>query len=206
MTQLKDLLSLCMSNEQACGLIIGKGGERINTLREQTQCKIQMQSKDKAVPGVNERTVACQGNLLQCQMAVEQIARIMFEDGTVQYENQSTNYGMAAMQASVGGLGGAAGLGAAAGLGGMYGGVMGGGLGIDLQTLAGLSGQGLQAGGMGLGAELAGSAGILSFSLPVFCLPACLILCLRMVTYPLLEKGPLCANHHAPSNDHRVTV
>lgn len=34
---------------QACGLIIGKGGERINALREQCQAKIQLQSKDRAI-------------------------------------------------------------------------------------------------------------------------------------------------------------
>jgi len=51
---------------QACGLIIGKGGERINLLRENCHAKIQMQSKDKAIPGINERTVSVQGNCQQC--------------------------------------------------------------------------------------------------------------------------------------------
>jgi RNA-binding protein Nova len=76
----------------ACGLIIGKGGERINLLREQTQCKIMLQSKEKAVPGLNERTVAITGNLLNAQMAVEKIVLLIFDDGTVHYENQGTNY------------------------------------------------------------------------------------------------------------------
>ncbi len=52
----------------ACGLIIGKGGERINLLREQTQSKIMLQSKEKAVPGLNERTVTINGSLLNAQM------------------------------------------------------------------------------------------------------------------------------------------
>ena len=51
-----------------CGLIIGKGGERINQLREQTQAKIMLQSKDKAIQGLNERTVAVTGTMLNCQM------------------------------------------------------------------------------------------------------------------------------------------
>jgi len=149
---------------QACGLIIGKGGERINQLREATQAKIQVQSKDKAVPGVNERTVSVQGNLIQCQMGIEQVARIMFEDGTVQYENQSTNYGMAGMQANVG-LGGAAlgGFGAAQG---MYGGMMGGGLGLDFNSLAaaGLQSQGVSHGGLG---DLGGGAGQITMKLAI---------------------------------------
>ena len=153
---------------QACGLIIGKGGERINLLRETTQSKIQVQSKDKAVPGVNERTVSVQGNMLQCQMGVEQVARIMFEDGTVQYENQSTNYGMAGMQAGVGlGAAGLGGLGAA----GLYGGMMGGNL--DFQSLAGFPGQhgmgaGMGAGiGGGLGGDFGGGAGQITMKLAI---------------------------------------
>jgi hypothetical protein len=54
----------------ACGLIIGKGGERINLLREQTQAKIMLQSKEKAVPGLNERTVTISGSLLNAQMVL----------------------------------------------------------------------------------------------------------------------------------------
>lgn len=53
---------------QACGLIIGKGGERINALREQCQAKIQLQSKDRAIQGLDERTVTISGNLLNAQM------------------------------------------------------------------------------------------------------------------------------------------
>ena len=37
-----------------------------------------MQSKDKAVPGVNERTVSVQGNLIQCQMGIEQVSCFFF--------------------------------------------------------------------------------------------------------------------------------
>ncbi len=53
---------------QACGLIIGKGGERINALREQCQAKIQLQSKDRIIQGLDERTVTIVGNLLNAQM------------------------------------------------------------------------------------------------------------------------------------------
>lgn len=151
---------------QACGLIIGKGGERINHIRESTQAKIQMQSKDKAIPGINERTVSIQGNLLQCQMGVNAVATILFEDGTVHYENQSTNYGMAANAAMMGG--GVQGLGGAAlgGFGGqgMYGGMMGGGLGLDMNSFGSLPGQhaGMQQGGMsgGMGGDFGGAGQI----------------------------------------------
>ena len=62
----------------ACGLIIGKGGERINLLREQTQCKVMLQSKEKAVPGLNERTVTVTGNLLNAQMVTESLCSSCF--------------------------------------------------------------------------------------------------------------------------------
>jgi len=120
---------------QACGLIIGKGGERINQLRDTTQAKIQMQSKDKAVPGLNERTVSVQGNLMQVTMGVNEIARVLLEDGSVQYENQSTNYGMTAGAMMGGGGGGFAGAGLA-GLGGGGGDMMGGGAGQITMKLA----------------------------------------------------------------------
>jgi len=139
---------------QACGLIIGKGGERINLLRENCHAKIQMQSKDKAIPGINERTVSVQGNCQQCVMGVQSIAQILFEDGTVQYENQSTNYGMAASAAMMGGGVQGMGGGAMGGFGGqgMYGGMMGGGLGLDINSFGGLAGQhGMPQGGMGAG-------------------------------------------------------
>ena len=58
----------------ACGLIIGKGGERINLLREQTQTKIMLQSKEKAVPGLNERTVTITGNLINAQMVFQMLS------------------------------------------------------------------------------------------------------------------------------------
>ena len=38
------------------------------------QAKIQLQSKDKAVPGLNERTVAVQGTLLQVTMGVTEVS------------------------------------------------------------------------------------------------------------------------------------
>eukprot|EP00283_Hemiselmis_rufescens_P005194 CAMPEP_0173420634 /NCGR_PEP_ID=MMETSP1357-20121228/2032_1 /TAXON_ID=77926 /ORGANISM="Hemiselmis rufescens, Strain PCC563" /LENGTH=317 /DNA_ID=CAMNT_0014383439 /DNA_START=6 /DNA_END=959 /DNA_ORIENTATION=+ len=76
----------------ACGLVIGKGGERINILREQCQCKIHMQSKDKAVPGVEERLVTMTGESSSVQMALEKIILLMSEDGTVHYDNPTTNY------------------------------------------------------------------------------------------------------------------
>jgi len=78
---------------QACGLIIGKGGERINALREQCQAKIQLQSKDRIIQGLDERTVTINGNLLNAQMAVEKVILILYEDGNVHYNNQGTNYG-----------------------------------------------------------------------------------------------------------------
>eukprot|EP00286_Rhodomonas_abbreviata_P029778 CAMPEP_0181315042 /NCGR_PEP_ID=MMETSP1101-20121128/15151_1 /TAXON_ID=46948 /ORGANISM="Rhodomonas abbreviata, Strain Caron Lab Isolate" /LENGTH=364 /DNA_ID=CAMNT_0023422197 /DNA_START=157 /DNA_END=1251 /DNA_ORIENTATION=- len=100
----------------ACGLIIGKGGERINALREQTQAKIQLQSKDRIIQGLNERTVMIQGNLLNAQMAVEKVILVLYEDGNIHYENLSTNYGgfssigKSGQMAGMGGMGGAQGL------------------------------------------------------------------------------------------------
>mmetsp|Transcript_21524 Transcript_21524/g.59085 ORF Transcript_21524/g.59085 Transcript_21524/m.59085 type:complete len:334 (+) Transcript_21524:210-1211(+) len=76
----------------ACGLILGKGGERINLLREQTQAKITLQSKEKAVPGLNERTVAITGNVVTAQLALEKVILSLLGDGNVQYENLGTNY------------------------------------------------------------------------------------------------------------------
>ena len=56
-------------------------------------------------------------------LSVRQISRTLLEDGTVQYENQSTNYGMVASAAMMGGGGGFGGQ----GLGGLgYGGMLGG--------------------------------------------------------------------------------
>jgi len=76
----------------ACGLVIGKGGERINILREQCSCKIHMQSKEKAVPGVEERLVTMTGESSSVQMALEKIILLMSEDGAVHYDNPTTNY------------------------------------------------------------------------------------------------------------------
>ena len=41
------------------------------------QAKIQLQSKDKAVPGLNERTVAVQGTLLQVTMGVTEVSLLV---------------------------------------------------------------------------------------------------------------------------------
>jgi hypothetical protein len=116
--------------------------------------------------GVNERTVSVQGTLAQCQQGVNEVARILLEDGSVQYENTSTNYGMAAAMMG-GGMGG---LGGGLGGGGMYGGMMGGGLGLDFNPLAGLPGHhGVQQGGLGGmgGGDQFGGAGAITMKLAI---------------------------------------
>jgi len=78
----------------ACGTIIGKGGERINGLREQSQCKVMLQSKDKIIQGLDERVVNVNGFLLNAQMAVEKIIMYLYEEGSnIHYNNMSTKYG-----------------------------------------------------------------------------------------------------------------
>lgn len=76
----------------ACGLVIGKGGERINVLREQCSCKMHLQSKDKAVPGVEERLLTIGGPIANVQMACEKVILLMAEDGSVHYDNNTTQY------------------------------------------------------------------------------------------------------------------
>jgi len=79
----------------SCGLILGKGGETINNLRESCQSKIILQNKDKVVhPGLDERTVTIHGSMLNAQMAVEKIILLFHEDGSSRttYQNPSTNY------------------------------------------------------------------------------------------------------------------
>jgi RNA-binding protein Nova len=76
----------------ACGLVIGKGGERISILREQCSCKMHMQSKEKAAPGVEERLLTVTGALANVQMATEKVILLMAEDGSVHYDNNTTAY------------------------------------------------------------------------------------------------------------------
>jgi len=130
---------------QACGLIIGKGGERINALREQCQAKIQLQSKDRAIQGLDERTVTIVGNLLNAQMAVEKVILILYEDGNVHYTNLGTNYGGFSQ---MGGMGG--------GMGRQQG---GGGMGQQ-QQLAMLQQQQLALAGLPMGYDYGAALGL----------------------------------------------
>ncbi|EKX52450.1 hypothetical protein GUITHDRAFT_101621 [Guillardia theta CCMP2712] len=108
----------------ACGLVIGKGGEKINSLREETQAKIQLQAKDKvAIPGLNERIVTIQGTLPQAQTAVEKIVHLIHEDGNIRYENLGTNYGMSGMMGKGLGQGYGMGMMPMQGAAAMYGGM-----------------------------------------------------------------------------------
>jgi RNA-binding protein Nova len=76
-----------------CGLVIGKGGERIKVLREMCLCKIVMQTKGELPEGLQERRITVVGNIPNVQLAVEKIVLLLAENGIVEYENQTTNYG-----------------------------------------------------------------------------------------------------------------
>lgn len=82
----------------------------------------------------------------------QEVSRLLLEDGTMQYENQSTNYGVLGAGAMMGGMAGAG----VAGFAG-YGGLLGAGLGFD--HLSGLAVGGGGLGGVGGGLGLAGDSG-----------------------------------------------
>ena len=91
----------------------------------------------------------------------QEVSRLLLEDGTMQYENQSTNYGV------LGAMGGMAGAGVAGFAG--YGGLLGAGLGFDhLSGLAvGGGGLGGVGGGLGLAADSGGAPPGISFKLAI---------------------------------------
>ena len=109
--------------EKASGLIIGRGGESIREMVEQSAAKIQLTAKDKQPPGLDERVLTCTGNLPQVKKALELVALKICEDPTASYTNmttQYTRYNQAASAGLLSGLyGGRGGVGTYGGLQGM---------------------------------------------------------------------------------------
>ena len=58
------------------GQVIGKGGDRIKTMRTETNCKIMVQSMDRMPPGSNERTVSIQGSPSNVMLAVDKVSTL----------------------------------------------------------------------------------------------------------------------------------
>ena len=110
--------------EKASGLIIGHGGESIRSMVEQSGSKIQLTSKDKQPPGLDERILVCTGTLPQVKVGCALIVMKICEDPNATYTNMTTLYsrynGGAAAQAAMGGMG-MAGMGAYSGMSGMAG-------------------------------------------------------------------------------------
>jgi RNA-binding protein Nova len=81
-----------------CGLVIGKGGQRIKVLREMCKCKIVMHPRDQVTQDFDERIITLAGDVPNTQLAVEKVILLLSENGPVQYEVQSTNYGRHTVQ------------------------------------------------------------------------------------------------------------
>ncbi|EKX42089.1 hypothetical protein GUITHDRAFT_74219, partial [Guillardia theta CCMP2712] len=78
--------------EISCGLLIGRGGENIRVMVEESGCKIQLTNKDHLVPGITERLVLVVGQIDRVLKAVELILYKMWEDPKCRYDNPTTQY------------------------------------------------------------------------------------------------------------------
>lgn len=107
--------------DKASGLIIGRGGENIRAMVEESGSKIQLTAKEKQIPGLDERVLTCTGNLGQVKKALTLVVSKICEDPSANYSNLTTQYQRYLAAAGAGQLGGI-GLGAALGRGlGTYG-------------------------------------------------------------------------------------
>ncbi len=85
-------VNLLIPNASA-GLVIGKGGDNIRKMVDESgTSKIQLSSKDKQVPGIEERLISCIGSVPQVIKATELIIVKICEDPQVKFINLSTQY------------------------------------------------------------------------------------------------------------------
>ena len=85
-------INLLIPNASA-GLVIGKGGDNIRKMVEESGAtKIQLSSKEKQVPGIEERLITVNGNTAQVIKASELIIAKICEDPQVKFVNLSTQY------------------------------------------------------------------------------------------------------------------
>lgn len=138
----------------AAGLIIGKGGEMIRTIMEESGCRIQI-STNNEFPGVSERIVHCTGSLESAMKASAMVVSKMQEDPSYSlYHNMTTSYsGVGGGPMGMGGMGGGMGMfGQQQGFpqpGGFGAPGAGGGMGGPPGVGGGFGAVGAQAGGMG---------------------------------------------------------
>jgi len=78
--------------EKASGLIIGRGGESIREMVEQSGAKIQLTSKEKQISGLDERVLTCTGTIPQIKKAVALVVYKICEDPSAAYTNMTTQY------------------------------------------------------------------------------------------------------------------
>ena len=78
--------------EKASGLIIGRGGESIREMVEQSGAKIQLTSKEKQIPGLDERVLTCTGTIPQIKKAVALVVYKICEDPSAAYTNMTMQY------------------------------------------------------------------------------------------------------------------
>ncbi len=76
----------------AAGLVIGKGGENIRKMVEDSGAKIQLTGKEQQVPGLEERVLNVTGTVPQLIKASELIVHKICDDTDVRFQNISTNY------------------------------------------------------------------------------------------------------------------
>jgi predicted PilT family ATPase len=85
------LLKLIIPNA-AAGLVIGKGGENIRKMVEDSGAKIQLTGKELQVPGLEERVLNVTGSVPQLMKASELVVHKICDDTEVRFQNISTNY------------------------------------------------------------------------------------------------------------------
>jgi len=78
--------------DKASGLIIGRGGENIRQMVEQSGSKIQLTAKEKQIPGLDERVLTCTGNVEQVKKALTLVVTRICEDPDANYSNLTTQY------------------------------------------------------------------------------------------------------------------
>ena len=103
--------------DKASGLIIGRGGEVIREMVEQSGAKIQLTSKEKQIPGLDERVLTATGTVPQIKKAVELVVTKICADPTANYTNMTTQYSRYLAAAGGLGRGGGAAYGAMPGMG-----------------------------------------------------------------------------------------
>ncbi|CAJ0579397.1 unnamed protein product, partial [Mesorhabditis spiculigera] len=67
----EDVLLKILIPSSAVGAIIGKGGETMRTLKNDTKCRVQMSKNQDVYPGTNERICLVRGRISQVMIVIE---------------------------------------------------------------------------------------------------------------------------------------